>query len=112
MSKFICMNKSCEKYGITSQDYYRNSYILIDGNLVSNNAPCPCCNKERKEYNEYDEVPLSEKNFSILKFNSCSKEDQRDILKKRSHDHYNKEIKPLKEHRLHETIKAFKETSK
>lgn len=109
--KFVCRNEQCERYGV-EDEYFSNSYKVIGGKLVSNNAPCPCCGEIREEINPYKDVPLSEKNIEIGKYSSASPEDKREMLKKRSHDHFEKEIKPFKEHQLHETVKQFKETGK
>nr|DAI70574.1 MAG TPA: type-2 restriction enzyme [Caudoviricetes sp.] len=109
--KFVCRNEQCERYGV-EDEYFSNSYKVIGGKLVSNNAPCPCCGEIREEINPYKDIPLSEKNIEIGKYSSASPEDKREMLKKRSHDHFEKEIKPFKEHQLHETVKQFKETGK
>lgn len=109
--KFVCRNEQCEKYGI-EDEYLSNSYKVIGGKLVSNNAPCPCCGEIREEINPYKDIPLSEKNIEIGKYTSASPEQRKEMLKKRSHDHFEKEIKPFKEHQLHETVKQFKETGK
>lgn len=109
--KFVCRNEQCERYGV-EDEYFSNSYKVIGGKLVSNNAPCPCCGEIREEINPYKDIPLSEKNIEIGKYSSASPEDKREMLKKRSHDHFEKEIKPFKEHQLYETVKQFKETGK
>lgn len=109
--KFVCRNEQCERYGV-EDEYFSNSYKVIGGKLVSNNALCPCCGEIREEINPYKDIPLSEKNIEIGKYSSASPEDKREMLKKRSHDHFEKEIKPFKEHQLHETVKQFKETGK
>ncbi len=109
--KFVCRNEQCEKFGI-EEEYLSNTYKVINGKLQSNNAPCPCCGEIREEINPYKDIPLSEKNIDIAKYSSASPQAQREMLKKRSHDHYEKEIKPFKEHQLHETVKNFKEASK
>ena len=85
---------------------------MINGQLVSNNAPCPCCGKIREEYNPNANVPLNEKNIEIGKYTMASSESRKEMLKKRSHDHYEKEIKPFKEHQLHEAVKQFNDASK
>lgn len=109
--KFVCRNERCEKFGI-EEEYLSNTYKVINGKLQSNNAPCPCCGEIREEINPNKDIPLSQKNIDIAKYYSASPEDKRAMLKKRSHDHYEKEIKPFKEHQLHETVKNFKEASK
>lgn len=109
--KFVCRNEQCEKFGI-EEEYLSNTYKIINGKLQSNNAPCPCCREIREEINPNKDIPLSQKNIDIAKYSSASPEDKRAMLKKRSHDHYEKEIKPFKEYQLHETVKNFKEASK
>jgi hypothetical protein len=109
--KFVCRNEQCEKFGI-EEEYLSNTYKVINGKLQSNNAPCPCCGQIREEINPNKDIPLSQKNIDIAKYSSASPQDKREMLKKRSHDHYEKEIKPFKEHQLHETVKNFKEASK
>lgn len=109
--KFVCRNEQCEKFGI-EEEYLTNIHKVINGKLQSNNAPCPCCGEIREEINPYEDIPLSEKNIDIAKYSSASPQDKREMLKKRSHDHYEKEIKPFKEHQLHETVKQFKDASK
>lgn len=109
--KFVCENPECPKYGI-EDEYVTNVFKLIDGHLVSNNAPCPRCGKIRREINPNRDIPLSEKNIGIGLYTSASPEQRREMLKKRSHEHFEKKIKPFKEHQLHETVKQFKEASK
>ena len=111
MSKFICGNPECSKFNF-GDEYLKNSYKFVDGKLQSNHAPCPVCKSIRQEINPNDDIPLSEKNIDIGKYSSSSPEGRKEILKKRSHDHYEKEIKPLKEHRLRETISNFKKAGK
>lgn len=109
--KFVCRNKDCKKYGI-EDDYSSVTYKFIGGGLMAECAPCPCCGQIREEINPNREIPLSEKNVSIGTYTSASPEQRREMLKKRSHEHYEKEIKPYKEHQLHEMVKNFKDASK
>jgi hypothetical protein len=109
MSKFVCENKNCPKFGI-EDEYPSNIYKLVNGKFQSNNAPCPFCTKVRTEI--LNSVPLSEKNIEIAKYSKSSAFEKKEILKKRSHEHFEKEIKPFKEHQLHETMQQFKNASK
>lgn len=111
MVKFICRNEECKRKGV-EDEYYSNAYRIVDGSLQSKNAPCPCCGQIREEINPNKDIPLSQKNIDIAKYSSASPEAKRAMLKKRSHDHYEKEIKPFKEHQLQETVKQFKDASK
>ena len=67
MSKFVCENPDCERYGI-EDEYLSNRYKMIGGQLVSNNAPCPKCGSIRREVNLNQSFHLSEKYISIGKY--------------------------------------------
>ena len=103
--KFDCENTDSEKFSMINEEY-NNTYKMVDGRLLSDKAPCPVCGKIRKEL--ANNVPLSEKNIYIGSYTMASPEQKREILKKRSHEHYEKEIKPFKEHQLHEAVSQFK----
>ena len=107
MSKFICQNPDCPRFGL-KEEHLTNNYKFKDGEFQSDNAPCPECGEIREEEDLNVNVPLSEKNVEIGKNSSASPDQKRDILKKRSHDHYEREIKPLKEYKVQETVKKFK----
>ena len=107
MSKFVCENPDCERYGI-EDEYLSNRYKMIGGQLVSDNAPCPKCGSIRREVNLYQSVPLSEKNISIGEYTMSSPEERKEMLKKRSHDHYMKEVKPYKDHQMNQVMSEFK----
>ena len=109
--KFICKNENCERYGV-EDDYTTVRYKLVDGHLQADCINCPYCGQLREEVNANTNIPLSEKNISIGIYSSASPEQRREMLKKRSHEHFEKEIKPFKEHQLHETINKFKKASK
>lgn len=111
MSKFLCENTECPKFGI-EDEYTSNTYRTVNGELQSNNAPCPSCKSIRREINPNMDIPLSEKNISIGEYTSASPKAQKEILQKRSHEHYKKEIKPLKDFRLQTAVKDFNEASK
>lgn len=106
--KFVCVNKDCEKYGI-EEVFTSTSYKMVGGRLVSRDAPCPVCGEERKEV---DERALDLSSIQVGKYSSASKEERVNMLKKRSHDHFEKHIKPEKEYRNAELIRQFKEASK
>ena len=103
--KFVCENPDCERFGVVDEEF-NNTYKMVDGHLLSDKAPCPVCGKIRKEL--ANNVPLSEKKIRIGSYNMASPEQRREILKKRSHEHYEKEIKPFKEHQLNEAVSQFK----
>ena len=109
MSKFICHNSQCPKCGEV-EEIFSNSYHLVNGKFQSNNAPCPHCGQIREEIS--DNTPLSQKNISLGTFTMASPEQKKEMLKKRSHEHYEKEIKPMKEHQLNEAMNQFRDMTK
>ena len=110
MAKFVCKNENCERYGI-EDEYFSLTYKVVGGELQATVAPCPCCGKIREEINPND-VPLSQKNIAIGKYASASKEQKTEMLKKRSHEHFEKKIKPFKDHQLNEAVKQMNEYKK
>lgn len=111
MTKFVCRNDKCERCGV-EDDYTSITYKVIGGHLQATVAPCPKCGEIREEINPNKDIPLSEKNISIGMYSSANKEQKQEMLKKRSHAHYEKEVKPFKEHQLHEAVKQMKELKK
>ena len=110
--KYVCNNPSCPNYG---QEEYLSSetYGFKDGRLVGKNANCPICGEERVEVQDPNsQLGPADKNISIMKFSMATPEGKREILKQRSHDHFEKEIRPQKEEKLRKTVQAFKEASK
>ena len=107
MSKFVCKNKDCSKYGIVDE-YFVNIYKTVDGKSQSNNAPCPVCGNIREELKDDIDVPVSEWNISIGEYSSASPEERKRILKDRSHQHYVSEIKSYKKHKISEAVRNFK----
>lgn len=109
MPKFVCVNKDCKQYGI-EVEYTQVTYRFIDGELRAECAECPECGQKREEINENTSIPLSEKNVQFGgQFSSASPEGRKEILKKRAHEHYEKEIKPFREHQIHEAMRQFNE---
>lgn len=109
--KYVCENPECSAQGV-EETLVSETYVLREGRLVGKNAPCPVCGKERREINPNQEIPIAEKNIGIAKFTMASPEGRREILKRRSHEHYEKEIRPAKEEKLRKAVEAFKEASK
>lgn len=107
--KCVCKNKNCKRYNIV--DYYPSTvYRFKNGELVSDDIACPCCGSIREEI--VDETPLSQKNIDIGRYTMASKEQRTEMLKKRSHDHFVKKIKPYKDYRINEAMEQFKQISK
>ena len=83
MSKFICRNAECSNCG-KIDEYFSNTYKMVDGHLVSNNAPCPKCGQIREEIVPGKDIPLSEKNIYLATYTMASPEERREMLKKMS----------------------------
>ena len=110
--EYICQNPDCKAY---NKPEYLNKemYRYIDGELTGEHATCPYCGQKRKHHDENEAVPLSEKGAtSILSFNSASTEDKREILRKRSHEHFQKEVKEKKDHLMNKAMTEMKNLGK
>lgn len=101
---FVCENIDCPDYEI-EEEVTRTRYRLVDGEMVSDSAPCPVCGHMRREISE--EIPLSEKNVNFGDMRMSTVEGRREMLKQRSHDHYEREIRPEKEERIRRAMGRF-----
>lgn len=88
---YQCNNLECKNYG-KREEYLNENYFYRSGRLVGEHSQCPICAVEREEINPNKDVPLSEKSVGIGLFNSMSKEQRQELLKKRSHEHYKKNV--------------------
>lgn len=102
---FICENEQCPNCG-KEYTYLRNKYKYVNGVLVSNNALCPTCGQLRREINP-DDVPLSQKNIDLMKYDMASPEERRNMLKQRSHQHFKQHIEEYKRECLSGAVKKF-----
>ena len=102
--KYVCSNESCPNFGVT-EELHKESYKFVSGQgLVGEHCDCPICGKPREEINPNAEVPLSEKQVTMNFFNGMSKEQKRELLRKRSHDHYESKIKERKDGLIQQAI--------
>jgi hypothetical protein len=106
--KYVCLNSQCENYQ-KEEEYHKESYSFVDGKLVGSNCRCPRCGQMRKEINPNADMPLSEKNIGINFFSSMSAEQKREVLKKRSHEHFNKKIKERKDGLLNKAMSEMRD---
>lgn len=109
--KYVCENTECSEYG---KEVYLSSEIFKfkNGKLVGEHAECPKCRKIRREINPSEETPLSEKNVGINLYDGMSMEQKREVLKKRSHQHFDKEIKERKNELLHKAVTEMRDFQK
>jgi hypothetical protein len=107
--KYVCKNKRCKSFN-KEDEFYNEIFIYENGKLIGEHQRCPECGCIREFINKDENIPLSEKNINIGRFNGMSVKDKQDLLKKRSHEHYEKKIKEKKEYLLHETVRKFKKS--
>ena len=72
--------------------------------MVGKNCRCPRCGERRKEINPNEDVPLSQKNISMNFFDGMNMEQKKEMLMKRSHEHFKKHIRERKEGLLNQAI--------
>lgn len=106
--KYKCLNKKCEKFNVEVEYLSVEYKVGADGRLVSDKLICPVCGSERAEINPNASIPIAEKNIGINEFSSLSKEDRIKSLKKRSHDHFEKNIKESKNAKIRTAVKNFR----
>lgn len=104
MSKYVCNNKDCKDFGVEVL-IVKDTYKFKNGVLYSENERCPACGQRRQEINS--NIPLSEKNIELGKYSMASKEEKTKMLKKRSHEHFEKYVKPYKEFKIQEAVEKF-----
>lgn len=105
--KYVCTNENCSHFNV-EDEYVSESYVCVKGELIGKHRECPHCGKERKEINPAEQIPLSQKNLSFNFFNGMSKENQKEILRKRSHEHFKKEIKERKDSLLNQAMSEMR----
>jgi len=109
--KYVCRNPECSECG--KEEYLSSErFFMRNGNYVGENAPCPVCGQIREEINPNTQISPAEKNISLMKFQMASSEGKREILKRRSHEHYEKEVRPVKEEKMRKAVESFQEASK
>lgn len=95
--EFVCKNPECPRYG--KLDYYSQvSVVIKNGEPFVKQSPCPSCGNIREEVKK--EAPESLKGIYFGKFRAMSKEQKQESLKKRSHEHFKKNIQAEKEAKL------------
>lgn len=110
---YICNNPLCSENGVRHEYLVDNfKYSAIERRLISEHEECPKCGCKRTIINEAANIPIGEKKFSIGEYTGASAETKREMLKKRSHEDYEKHIRQRKEYMLHEAVSNFKEASK
>lgn len=109
--EYICENPNCSEYKKT-EFFSSERYIFRNGEFVGEHAICPCCRKERECVDDNAKIPLSEKHTGIMLFNSKSKDEKREILRKRSHEHFQKEIKERKDGLMNKAMSEMKNLGK
>lgn len=105
--KYICRNIECPQYGV-EEELTKETFVFQNGRLIGKRSYCPKCGKEREEINPNKDIPLSEKNIHVDLYSGMTMEQKREILKKRSHDHFKKEIKERKDGLLNQAMSEMR----
>lgn len=109
--EYICNNPECPNYG--KKEYFSSEIYKFHGErLVGEHIQCPECGVEREEVNLNKDVPLSEKNIGICLFAGMSKEQKQEVLKKRSHEHFKKNVEERKEGLMSRAINEMRNMNK
>ena len=109
--KYICHNPKCDKYEIPD-DYSSETYVFRNGHLVGEHCNCPICGQLREEIDPNKDIPLSQKNIEIGTYSSMSPEQRREALKKRSHEHFLKNVKERKDGLINAAMKEMSDYKK
>jgi hypothetical protein len=89
--EFVCKNPECPRYD--QRDYYSSvSFVMRDGQPYCKQSPCPHCGHIREEVPK--EAPADLSGIYFGRFRAMSKEQKQESLKRRSHEHFKKEIAP------------------
>ena len=95
--EFVCKNPECPRFN--QRDYYSSvSLVLRDGHTFCKQSPCPACGRVREEIKK--ETPTDLKGVYFGRFRAMSKEQKQESLKRRSHEHYKKQIAPERRAKL------------
>lgn len=108
MSYYVCNNEKCENFGVR-EEITREVFKYISGKgLVGEHSVCPCCGEDREYINPNSDIPLDEKNVGFGMYSSASTEQKREMLKKRSHEHFNKKVKERKDYLMNKAMSEMK----
>ena len=103
----LCKSADCRNE--KKKDYYSSEvYKYINDSLLGEHQRCPKCGEMRKEINPANNVPLSEKNIGINLFDGMSKDRKIEVLKKRSHEHFQSKLKERKDELLNKAMTEMK----
>lgn len=112
MAYYVCNNEKCKNFGL-HQDITREVFKYVSGKgLVGEHAACPECGEDREYVNPKADVPLDEKNVGFGMYSSASAEQKREMLKKRSHEHFNNKVKERKDYLMNKAMSEMKSLGK
>ena len=109
--EYICKNPKCPNY--EKKEYFSSeTYKYHDGRLLGEHIQCSECGVEREEVNLNEGISLSDKNIGIGLFAGMSKERKQEVLKKRSHEHFKKNVEERKEGLMSQAINEMRNMNK
>lgn len=103
--KYMCTNPECCNFAI-EKEVFSHTHVCRGGEMVCLETICKKCGSYGKDLTPF--VPISEKNIVFATVASMSKEKKVEVLKKRSHDHFKKNIAEKKDGLLKQAIGEMK----
>lgn len=102
--KYTCNNPNCERYQIEVEVQWNGSDALD----LKNKTMCPVCRDKMKCLDKSSATNSSVQNITTSKLSTMSILERKEMLKKRSDDHYRRTIKNKKEFLDNQFIKQAK----
>jgi len=101
----MCTNPECCNFAV-EKEVLTHTHVIRDGRSFCPETVCRKCGAEGKDLTPF--VPISKKNFVIGEIASMSKEKKVEVLKKRSHDHFKKNIAEKKDSLIKRAVGEMK----
>lgn len=102
-----CTNTKCAHFDKVDHEYSITISYSKNGEKFCAQQVCPYCGQMREDVTEV--IPPAKKNIQMGRYTSMSKDQKTDVLKKRSHEHYNKELKEQSEFKMQSAMKEMRE---
>jgi len=92
--KVICKNAECRTFDIEANIFWDG----LDTYILYQRLSCPLCGKQREIISEPEEKQSDLSTISFGKIAGMDIIEKKSFLKKRSNEHYQREIKERKQH--------------
>ena len=108
---YKCVNPECANFNQPVEIYSATLYWNEEKqSMKCREAICSKCNSEMVDITP--KIPIGEKNISIGEVASMTKEQRVNVLKKRSKEHFKKNIKERKDNLLNSAISEMRNGKK